>query len=387
MSDSHSQVAPEICTGMIMRVVLYTNILSPHQLPLAREIVRLVGEDEFRYIYTQKMGGGRKSRGWNDAQDDKWIMDVSDKPDLARSWLEMSEVILSGIRDLDLFERREKRGLRTFYMSERWFKPPLGCFRLLHWRYFIMCRRFCRLLNTARRFTYLPIGIHAANDMIRVCGWLVGNRNSTGIESRSDAVHLPCEAIEGFPNMRLWGYFVESSSVTMSRPQTLGRVLRILWVGRLLKWKRIDTIIRAVASMNGVSLDIYGLGPEENRLRVLSKRLNACVQFHPPIPIDEVRGLMHSHDVYVLSSNAQEGWGAVVSEALEEGMCVLGTRQGGASSTLLPNSHIFDAGDHKELIGLLRKIADGQISASGIGCWTAAYAAKRFMEVSRDNVR
>ena len=63
------------------------------------------------------------------------------------------------------------------------------------------------------------------------------------------------------------------------------------------------------------------------------------------MPVAEVRAFMRSHEVYVLPSNAYEGWGAVVSEALEEGMEVLGTYEAGSSATVLPQENLFHAGD------------------------------------------
>ena len=95
------------------------------------------------------------------------------------------------------------------------------------------------------------------------------------------------------------------------------------------------------------------------------------IKFYPPVTINEVRKLMREHDVYVLSSNGYEGWGAVVSEALEEGMAVIGTYEAGASATILPESNLFHAGDWRRLKMLL----EGNVEKVGIGPWTAKSAA------------
>ena len=90
---------------------------------------------------------------------------------------------------------------------------------------------------------------------------------------------------------------------------------------------------------------------------------------------------MQEHDLYVLSSNGYEGWGAVVSEALEEGMRVLGTFEAGASATLLPRERLFHSGDWKGLVQLIEKEIRGELPPCSIGEWTAKAAAKRLMEV------
>ena len=161
----------------------------------------------------------------------------------------------------------------------------------------------------------------------------------------------------------------------------------MLWVGRLLKLKRVDTIIRAVGELSQTyassprlntndyqlttTLDIYGSGPEELRLKKMATKYGDVIKFHPPVPIDEVRKLMREHDVYVLASNGYEGWGAVVSEALEEGMRVVGTYEAGSSATMLPETCLFHSGDWKTL----KRILQSEIPQCGIGTWTAKETA------------
>lgn len=99
------------------------------------------------------------------------------------------------------------------------------------------------------------------------------------------------------------------------------------------------------------------------------------VTFHQPVPVAEVRALMRSHDVYVLASTGEEGWGAVVSEALEEGMRVVGTYEAGASATILPPTNLYHAGDWRQLARILSR----KIPHVDIGRWTAKSAAGRLV--------
>ena len=101
----------------------------------------------------------------------------------------------------------------------------------------------------------------------------------------------------------------------------------------------------------------------------------ANVHIGGPLFRSEVREVMRNHDVFVLSSNAFEGWGAVVNEALEEGMKVVGTFEAGASATILPVNNLFHSGDWRGL----RQILTGIIQDAGIGLWTAESAARAMM--------
>lgn len=362
-----------------MKFVFYTNSISPHQLPLARELARRFGVDQYLYLYTMEQTPERLRLGWGSKEED---IHVEKLGETNRHWLEDAAVLMSGLRDFDLFEHRVAAGRLTIYSAERWFKPihvlrfgQIDCslpgwLRLFCPRYFRMARRLAYLLKCDVAFWCLPMGVWAERDVRLICR-LFGHG------------HLD--------RLRVWGYFVEPSAwvghaLPAERPQG---VVRLLWVGRLLGLKRVDDIVRAVHvhdclkrvddSLPKITLDIYGSGVEELRLRrMVSKfELDDLIKFHPPVPIAEVRMLMHEHDVYVLSSNACEGWGAVVNEALEEGMKVVGTYEAGASATLLPNSNLYHSGDWRRLRELL--VAD--IVPVGIGKWSVKEAANRLMNI------
>ena len=136
----------------------------------------------------------------------------------------------------------------------------------------------------------------------------------------------------------------------------------------MLDWKCVDTLIRAVAlasqNDNRFPLTLVGDGPERAHLEALAHKLfpaggvvdSNIITFIPPVSLDEVRSLMRQHDVYVLASNAQEGWGAALSEAMTEEMTCLGTFEAGASAALLPSERLFHAGDYRALAKLLANV-------------------------------
>lgn len=382
---------------MEKRIALLTNVISPHQLPLAKEIVKIASEAGFRYIYTQSNDQDHKDLAWA-CEVPHWCIPAS-SPE-ATDWLENAQVLLSGLREFDLFERRAAKGLVNLYMTERWLKPPIGVLRLLHPRYLYYSRELCDMMS-AGKLTGLPIGLHAARDMARLCGLLHGDWKCLFRAPQLDFERKPGGKIwlknggDGkrycLDKTRMWGYFVEPSRFDALSVQeaadTPRRTCRVLWVGRLLNLKRVDTIVRAVGehanlkrvdtSLPTITLDIYGTGPEEQRLKKLAAEYGDAIKFFPPVPIAEVRRLMREHDVYVLSSNGYEGWGAVVSEALEEGMKVLGTYEAGSSATILPEECLFHAGDWRALLRRLQ----GEIPQVGIGDWTAKDAAEKLLHI------
>lgn len=358
-----------------MKVALLTNIVSPHQLPLAEEIVKLVGEDNYRYAYTEAFHEERARMGWNSGSVPKWCRPAIECSD----FLENADLVYSELRDFELFEKRLAEGKDTFYVSERWLKPIMlpfglslpGWVKLLHPGYMKKVRRISSLFGF-HGFRYLPQGPWAARDMRFIC----------------KVVGKPLDGSQMTP----WGYFVAPSKYALHNEIGVERnVMRVLWVGRLIKLKRVDTIVRAIGeylkrrladnSLREITLDIYGTGPEETRLREISDKYGKTVRFYPSVPIAEVRRLMHEHEVYVFSSNKYEGWGAVVSEALEEHMTVIGTCEAGASAAMLPSSHLFHSGDWRRLAMLLTQASRHELKPTEIGMWTAKAAAKRMLEL------
>ena len=381
-----------------MKIGLLTNIISPHQLPLARELVKLVGEANYRYIYTEEFHKERAKMGWREEIEGIRTEKIDE---VNRKWLEGADLVYLEERDIELIEARLKAARKTFYVSERWFKPiPLcgikveGCrlkveswhlpgwVRMMVPSYWKMCKRFVQFFESPN-FMYLPQGLWAKRDMMMICKWFTGRT---------------CEE-----KMVDWGYFVAPSNkvegwrlkVEGGEKEVEGeRVLKVLWVGRMLGWKRVDTIIRAVARMIklkvegsrlNVQLTLVGDGPERKRLEKMARKVNSAVclrtstspiiTFLPSQPIAKIREIMREHDVYVLASNGEEGWGAALNEALEEGMKALGTYEAGSSSFMLPESNLFHAGDYK---ALAKKLI-GEIPVVPIGDWSANRAAERMI--------
>ena len=406
--------------GGVVKFVMYQDCVSPHQIPLARELVLLLGMDNFRYVYRDLTQTGRTDIGWAMKGSASWFVHIGTTPNEAKALIESADCLLTMFRDIYLIRRRYERGLMTIVQTERWFKPKVGILRLLLPPYWRMAKAFVRLMDDGG-MNYLPMGMHAARDMARLCGLMHGDLRCLFRAPRLEFERRPGGRIwvKDEPRntrntrkfclekMRMWGYFVrssefgvksselneESTNQTHNSQLTTHNSLRVLWVGRFLDWKRVDTIIRAVGELScsrlttnnyrlTTTLDIYGTGPEEERLKNLSAKYGDVINFHPPVPIAEVRRLMREHDVYVLSSNAYEGWGAVVSEALEEGMRVLGTYEAGSSATILPKERLFHSGDYKALAALLEKESRGDLPPCSIGDWTAKFAAERLLELA-----
>ena len=353
-----------------MRMAFYLNSISPHQLPLAREMSAILGFENVLYVYVADVSDGRLKCGWANTKESAGVRLIHVDSEETRDWLENADVVYSGLRDFELFARRQSKGLRTFYVSERWFKPiQFGRFLLPGWLrgispwYLSMLVRFVRWQRSDSNARCFAIGPDAAKDFQRIC--------------------IPANKIVP------WGYYVDQNVSIDARQRPLERNTekRILWVGRMVALKRVDTIVNAlrmlvekkIQSAFTYTLTLVGDGPERSRLQKLSSGLP--VSFLPFQPIEDVRNIMRNHDIFVFSSNGLEGWGAVVNEALAEGLVVLGSAAPGACLSLLPHNRLFKVGDACSLAQLLciEWTIDGLDEQ-----WTPKGAAKTLLQIAME---
>jgi glycosyltransferase involved in cell wall biosynthesis len=357
-----------------MRVLQVTNIVSHHQLPLARQLAMIVGGENFRFVATKALDSKRQKMGWNTHEQEPWVLRAGEHEGDRKEceyWWDKADVVICGERRFKRMQDRMNNGKLTFYMSERWWKPPIGIARLLHPSFSLMTCRFLKLAASPF-FHYLPMGYFAAVDMRKIAPF-------TG-------------------RMWQWGYFTELPSPLPSWARDSTN-LRVLWAGRSMRrWKRVDTLIRAFKSLQqehrDATLTLVGDGPERKRLEQLAKKLLAekSYQFLSPIPASEVLALMQQHHIYVLPSNGYEGWGAVVNEAMSAGCAVVASAAAGSAKTLIEhgtNGLLFTPGDWQtlaeHLIFLGRNEAKRlQLAQAGqrtiTELWSPALGAGRFVK-------
>ena len=118
----------------------------------------------------------------------------------------------------------------------------------------------------------------------------------------------------------------------MSLPLPLdkeGEPLRVLFIGRLDTYKRLDWLMESLAAIRSPwRLSVVGDGPNRSRFEHLAQQLfysqfqedPELVQFHGRLPELEKQGLIADSDVLVLPSDrSNEAFGIVQLEAMASG--------------------------------------------------------------------
>lgn len=302
-----------------MKIVFYSLVLNNHQACVADELWELTGH---RYCFVELANMQAEHR-----KDD--TRNYDDCPYLLRAWVSAEAYdrakelarsaeccVFSGVQALPFQKERMKLGLLSFDMSERWLK-----------------RGLLNLFSPA--IFKMFVAYHTG-------GW-----------RHKPLYKLCCSAFAAQDQYRLgtyrskcykWGYFTKvgrndvdivpsgSTSETMPIP--------LMWCARYLKLKHAELPLLMTARLRkmgyNITLDMYGSGECETDAHRLAEQLGIAdiVSFNGTLPNDELLARMCRHEIFLFTSDRNEGWGAVANESMANG-CVLVAGDGIGSSPYL----------------------------------------------------
>lgn len=209
------------------------------------------------------------------------------------------------------------------------------------------------------------------------------------------------EKIGSFSGRTLkWGYFPEfisyekSQIVHAEKPSYM-----LLWTGRLIDWKHPEYIIEAANSLKhrGISfhLNVIGDGELKEKLekQVMYGNLQDVISVLGSKNPETVRQYMVESDIFLATSDLQEGWGAVINEAMNSGCAVIASHAMGATGFLIDhckNGLVFESGNKADFLRQLEYVTWNKKICSQLGWnayqtiageWNAQTAANRFLQL------
>lgn len=293
------------------RVIFVSNYFNHHQAPFANAM-DLLTEHQFTFVETIPMDTERKQMGWGQERKPGYVFQAYERElqAKAKNMILEADAVIWGSCPFDLIKPRLKAKKLTFAYSERLFKE--GKSGLAYWG------RVVKYKQKLGRYQYpdhylLCASAYAASDY-----------NSIGL----------------FKGRTLkWGYFPElkeyNISDLMSRKISAATAgwkhpkASILWAGRLIGWKHPDASIKAAYELKkkgySFQLDIIGNGEMGQQLQQMIRELDlsACVTMLGAMPPEKVREHMEKADIFLFTSDQNEGWGAVLNESMNSGCVVI----------------------------------------------------------------
>lgn len=361
-----------------MKITFFSNFINHHQANVADELYRLTDKGytfvELCPIYDWLLKGG-----YSDLSSRPYVLQAwksKENYDKAINLLHESDVALfGGPEALKLEVLRAKTGKLTFDVSERWLKHGmlnLATPRLLRffWHYYT---------TFAHQNVYkLCSSAFACNDHYK---------------------------LHSFKNKCFkWGYFTKVEDFPLETAANFGASsgeteVHIMWCARFLRLKHPELPVMLAKRLKDKGykyvLDMYGSGVELEHTINLASELEVldAVHFLGNLPNDEILKQMRRHEIFLFTSDKNEGWGAVLNESMSNGCAVVASNMIGAVPFLIEDGVsglVFQSEDidslETKVMSLLenaeyrRTIARNAIHTMR-ATWSPANAARQFLKL------
>lgn len=168
-------------------------------------------------------------------------------------------------------------------------------------------------------------------------------------------------------------------------PDTPDRLLRVLFIGRVVPEKGADVLLRALAFLGraDVAATVVGssgfapdspLTAHEQELRRLADQVAGPVTFVSFTPRAGVADLLREHDVLVVPSRWREPATLTVGEGQASGLPVVASRIGGIPEVAAHDDLLVPADDPPALASVLEWLADDPAARARLGRESRAHA-------------
>lgn len=135
-----------------------------------------------------------------------------------------------------------------------------------------------------------------------------------------------------------------------------GSFLNLLYVGRLIRIKRIFDILKAIENLKNYKLDIIGEGELYSKLRGYTEKRKLNVNFLSRVDYELMPQVYKNYDILILPSES-ETFGYVVLEAIMSSVVPIVSSQVGAKDFIRENFH-FNVGDINALRQKIERLRD-----------------------------
>ena len=298
-----------------MNLVFFINYLNHHQIAIMDEFHSLLKE-EFCVVVTQPRNESELKGGHDycsriyciSAGED--ILAQNKAFELSRS----ADVCVFGACSQKYAVERAKhnpQGL-SFEMGERWLKK--GLINLLSPRFITWYYNYLRYYRKAAFYKLCCSGFAAKDDML----------------------------VNAYRERHFkWGYFVADQGSGGSILDKQKSNVQIMWCARFIDWKHPELVIELARRLKDEAADVhinmYGVGGSLEKIRQLSKDLNVedLVSLKGQLPNSQIVDEMRNHDIFLFTSDRNEGWGVVLNEAMLSRCAVVASDEIGAVPFLL----------------------------------------------------
>lgn len=321
-----------------MTFVYLTNSIGLHQVAVADEMYKILGDD-FKFIELSNDDAStdihkEAEQGLN-YTGRPYIFSAyksSENMALARRLINEADVLRCGSVDASWLDVRTAQKKLTFWTTERLFKKRLNAFGP-------RCIRNCIRLNTM---------FHKNPNM-----YLLANGAYVADDFRF------------YPSIRKhilqWGYFplfreLDIDSLLATKPKD---IIQLIWCARMIDWKHPEMVPKLAKRLKDSGIENFhikmiGTGVMSNIIKDMISDMGVTdyVEMKGGLSNDKVISEMQHSNIFIFTSDRQEGWGVVLNEAMNAGCAVVSADEIGATKFLITdntNGLIFKSCNVEEL--------------------------------------
>ncbi len=359
-----------------MKIVFISNYMNHHQLPIAKELFAMLGE-QYVFIQMEPVDQERIRMGWEaDFSSFSFIKYYYKEPILCQTRIDEADVVVLGNeKNIPCMEKRILQKKPFIRYTERIYKE--GQWRAISPKGLIQkYKEHTRYRKDP--FYLLCAGAYVASDF--------------------SLIH----AYKG--KKYVWGYFPETISHetdTLFNKKKHTKT-QILWAGRFIDWKHPEYAVEVAHRLAelGYDFELTMVGDGELRASLeekikayeLSSKVN-LLGFKTPL---EVREIMEEANIFLFTSDYNEGWGAVLNEAMNAGCAVVANCAIGSVPTLLKpgeNGLLYKNKDFREFEKQVIRLIKDESMCKKLGeaaylsietKWSHHIAAKRLVQFCRE---
>ncbi len=357
-----------------MKFTFVSNYINHHQIPVSSILYEKLGGD-YHFIQTQRMEQERKEMGWAVEENSlPYLKCWYQEPEICRALVADSDVVVfGGVDEESYIAERLQSGRPVIRYSERLYREG-------QWKA-ISPRGLIKKYKDHTRYR--------GKDVYLLC---------SGAYVASD-FHI----VRSYPDkMFQWGYFTELKTYDIEtllaeKPGAGDGPAELLFAGRFLPLKHPEYALLLAKELKKEGLSFHltmaGGGEMEKDLQrsAAESGLEDSVTFTGYQSPETVRGYMERADVFLMTSNYLEGWGAVLNEAMNSGCAVIADSAVGAVPFLLrheKNGMVYRDGDREEFLKYgvqlvreahLRRHLGRNAYDTIVSLWNPAYAAESLL--------
>lgn len=353
-----------------MKIICISNYFTHHQKPISDALFELT-QGNYLFLATEKMSDDRKTQGWTIQQPPYvYELDMSDSVAVCRciNLINDADTVIQGHLYDNLIAERVKQGKLTFIYNERLYKSTKRYLKAPLYLYKGLKYHNCYVLTAS---AYTPFDYSITRSYIDRCykfGYFPATKEYNDVD----------KLLSG------------------KSPNT------ILWVARVIDWKHPEIPIAIAKRLKdegyNFNLKMIGTGDllDLYRSEVSKANLSECVTLTGLIKPEEVRLEMEHAGIFLFTSDRNEGWGAVLNEAMNSGCAVVVSHEIGAVPYLVRNGvngQIYQDGFFEDVYSKVKRLLDNPAEQQMYGrnaistiekTWNANTAARNLIQLIND---